>query len=1127
MKLASRIQLLVVLTTLVLSLSAALLLRQQSLNLHTHSQKVLAETLISSLRNAIVQDTIDGNSLRVANVLQNIKHGGTAIEFLYVVRGGKIFAHSFEEGFPRYLLGSYPGIAPSDSIQLVRKFKTESGLIYEYSGALIPGLDEILHIGLNQSEIKLHLFKSTQYSLFSGLIIGISALLLATFFVRRMTHPLSELSAEIQSYGDGQSPDLSRFNNAAIEVRSLALAFEGASQERDKTYLELAQKEQNLKVTLNSIGDAVIVTNAQGSVIRMNPVAEQLTGWSFNDAKGLNLKKVFSITHSDSYIEQGSPADKVLATGEISYLGDHTALVAKDGTERQVADSAAPIRDEEGNIVGVILVFHDVTEQYQLRKASRAASRRLQELVDDMQTMVGLVELDGTLTFFNNTSLKLLRVKEADVLGKKLWETPWFNRDPKTVEIIKRDYSEAVKGNSMSHELKIATVEGFIWVDFSIHPIFDEQGKVKQIVPEARDISQRKAVDAKLFASLQHIKLYRDQSPAATIDWDLDHNIIEWNSAAEKIFGFSTEEAIGQSYKIIVPDRVISQVSQVWASLHVISGGEISINENITKDGDIIICEWHNRSIINSAGELVGFSSFTLDVTARYRSEQALQNKEKQQRQILDSMVDGIVSVDASGTVISVNRAFEKMFAYSSRDIGGKISDFIAEPNRAEFEAFFNGGCLSDKANAHSSNIEIDGLKRDQRTFPLRLYMSELPKPNENERHFIFSCHDLTDIKQQEEQLRRAQKMDALGKLTGGIAHDYNNMLGIILGYSELLVDSLKEQPKLAKYAQEIYRASERGGKLTKKLLAFSREKKAEATELDLNAALRNEQNMLEKILTARIQLLFDLEDKLWPVYLDGSDFEDAVINLSINAQHAMEGQGQLTIQTRNIVADKCLSDKLQLPQGDYVHLSFTDNGCGMGQEILSKIFDPFYSTKGDFGTGLGLSQVYGFVERSKGALKVYSEEGEGTQFNLYFPRYVSDSIKEEGSNTLGYGESYGSETILVVDDEPALLEVTSEILGAKGYTVFRANSAHEALEILEKTPVDLLLSDVIMPEMDGYELANIVQKKYPSIKIQLASGFSDNRHTSLLDKSLREGMINKPYRGGILLTRVREVLDS
>lgn len=1127
MKLTNRVQLLVAVTTLALSLSAVFSLRQYSLNLHVHSQKMLAESLINVLQNIIVQDITDGNSLRVAKVLQNVKRDGIAIEFLYVARGKNIIVHSFEKDIPQFLREPYPDVTAPGPIELIRELETESGLVYEYSGPLALGSDNILHIGLNQSKIKPPLNNSTRYFLFLGLIIGISALLLASFFIRRESQQLSALSTAIINYGDGQPPDLKRFQNTTREIQSLVLAFEKASQKKDKTYLELAQKKNNIELTLNSIGDPVIITDAEGKIKHMNPVAERLTALSLKEAEGFSFKKAFRIIHADSRGDQESPVDRVLATGEIAYQASPTTLITKNGIERKIAHTASPISDEEKGIIGVILVFHDASEQYQLSDASYAASRRLQAMVDDMQTMVGLVELDGTLTFINNTPLKLFGIKDIDVLGKKLWETPWFNYDPAVIALIQQSCRDAVKGNSLSHELEIDTAEGFVWIDFRIHPIFDDQGKVKQIVPEAQDISRRKALDAELFSSWQRIKLYRDQSPAATIDWDPDHNIVGWNNAAEEIFGFSAEEAIGQSYKMIVPQGTMGMVDQIWDNLQGMSGGKISINENMTKDGDTIICEWHNCSIVNEAGELVGFSSFTLDVSARYCSEQALQNKEKQQREILDSMVDGIVGVDASGVVVSVNRATEKMFDCSAKDIGSQFSGFIAEPSRAEFDAFFQERCASDEMEAQTSNIETQGLKKDHSTFPLRLYVSELPKSSQKDRHFIFSCHDLSDIKQQEEQLRRAQKMDALGKLTGGIAHDYNNMLGIILGYSELLCGLLKDQPKLERYAQEMYRASERGAKLTNKLLAFSREKKTEANELDLNVALRNEQNMLEKTLTARIDLIFDLEDNLWPVYLEGSDFEDAIINLSINAQHAMEGQGLLTIQTRNTVVDKYLSDKLQLPLGDYVQMSFTDTGCGIDREILSKIFDPFYSTKGDMGTGLGLSQVYGFVERSKGSIRVYSEIGEGTQFNLYFPRYVAEGVKEEGSNRLGHDQPGGNETILVVDDEPALLEVTSEILGNKGYTVLRANSAHEAIETLEKMPVDLLLSDVIMPEMDGYELANIVQKKYPSIKIQLASGFSDNRHVSLLDEALRKQIINKPYKGGVLLRRVREVLDS
>ncbi|MBL4608428.1 MAG: PAS domain S-box protein [Pseudomonadales bacterium] len=1127
MKLATRVQLLVVAITLILTLSVSLLLREQSVTLHTHSQRVLAETLMSSLRNAIVQDAIDGNSLRVANVLRNIRGSTNAIEFLYVARGGKIFAHSFEAGFPLYLLGSYPGKYNENSIQLVRKFKTETGLVYEYSGALIPGLGEILYIGLNQSEMKSHLLESAEYTLLSGLIIGMLSLLLANFFVRRLTQPLSELSAEIQTYGGGKAPDLKRFENATIEIKSLAAAFDNASQERHKSYLELARKEQNLKVTLESIGDAVIVTDINGHVIRMNPVAEQLTAWSFEDAKGQNLKKVFPIIDATSRKVEENPAEKVFETGEIVYLSNHTTLVSKDGIERQIADSAAPICDEEGNVMGVILVFHDVTEDYQLRQSAAAANRRIQELVDDMQTMVGLVELDGTLTFINNTPLQLIGLKAEDVLGKKLWETPWLNYDPQIVKMIKQDCSEAAKGISTSHELEIAIPEGTTWVDFSIHPIFDENGIVKQIVPEARDISRRKLLDEELSSSLHRMKMYREQSPAATIDWDLDSNIVEWNQAAEKIFGFSAEEAIGQSYEIIIPDNVTSIAEKIWENLNAVSGGEISINENKTKDGNIIICEWHNCSIVNKAGELVGFSSFALDVTERYRSEQALQNKEKQQRQMLDSMVDGIITVAESGVVVNFNRAAEKMFVCSTKDIIGKnFSDLVAPSSMSIYNTFFSQ-CHIDKDDGYSSNIEVQAQKWDQSNFPLRIFVAKLPGLNGSDRHYIFSCHDLTDIKQQEEQLRRAQKMDALGKLTGGIAHDYNNMLGIVLGYSELLSAALIEQPKLAKYAQEIYRASERGGKLTKKLLAFSQEKKAEATEMDLNIALHNEQNMLEKILTARVELKLDLEENLWPVYLDSSDLEDAVINLSINALHSMDGQGTLTIKTHNIKEDEFLSNKIQLVPGDYIQIIFTDTGCGMDEETIARIFDPFYSTKGDLGTGLGLSQVYGFVERSNGAINVYSEIGKGSQFNLYFPRYLSDSIGKKLDKKEPHNLLKGSETILVVDDERALLEVTSEILSAKGYNVIQASRAKDALKILQEKTVDLLLSDVIMPEMDGYELANIVQKKYPAIKIQLASGFSDNRHVSLLDETLRKRMINKPYRGDVLLARVREILDA
>ena len=386
---------------------------------------------------------------------------------------------------------------------------------------------------------------------------------------------------------------------------------------------------------------------------------------------------------------------------------------------------------------------------------------------------------------------------------------------------------------------------------------------------------------------------------------------------------------------------------------------------------------------------------------------------------------------------------------------------------------------------------------------------------------------DITERKQQEELLRRTQKMNALGKLTGGVAHDFNNILGVITGYSELLKIKLKDQPHLAKYAHELGHASLRGVKLTKKLLTFSSGKSADAVKMDINAVLQDNHQILEKTLTVRINLVFDLADELWPVKLDSSELEDVILNMSINAMHAINGNGQLTIQTRNMSIKVIDAQHLDLDAGDYVQLSFTDTGCGIDDVIKEKIFDPFFTTKGDRGTGLGLTQVYGFVKRSGGMIKVYSESGHGTQFVFYFPRFYASDPEDKPLEVDETVDLSGSETILVVDDEQALLNLNYEILNQWGYIIICAASARQALEILKKKSIDLMMSDVIMPEQDGYQLAEEVQKKYPAVKILMVSGFSDNRHVNMDDKRLHQNLLHKPYTSQILLKKIRELLDQ
>ncbi len=395
---------------------------------------------------------------------------------------------------------------------------------------------------------------------------------------------------------------------------------------------------------------------------------------------------------------------------------------------------------------------------------------------------------------------------------------------------------------------------------------------------------------------------------------------------------------------------------------------------------------------------------------------------------------------------------------------------------------------------------------------------------------------DITDLKMEqkqrhdvERQLQQAQKMDALGNLTGGIAHDFNNVLGIILGYSELLADKLAEQPTLEKYARQILNASERGAKLTQKLLSITRKQSVEVVKLDINTLLREQQDLLQKTLTVRIELVLELDEKIWPICLDHSDLQDAILNISINAMYAMKDQesgARYTIRSCNVTLSRLEAKSLALEKGDYVQLAFIDTGCGMDDSTREKIFEPFFSTKGDKGTGLGLSQVYSFVRRAKGGIDVYSKSGHGSRFMLYFPRYI-DNATTGSKLTHNYVDLTGTENILVVDDEEALTDLVADLLNEQGYTVFCAQNSQQALHIIEHESIDLMLSDVIMPEMNGFQLAAVVQDKYPSVIVQLVSGYVNEENMGFVNQEKHKQLIHKPYNSKVLLERIRSLLDN
>jgi two-component system cell cycle sensor histidine kinase/response regulator CckA len=385
--------------------------------------------------------------------------------------------------------------------------------------------------------------------------------------------------------------------------------------------------------------------------------------------------------------------------------------------------------------------------------------------------------------------------------------------------------------------------------------------------------------------------------------------------------------------------------------------------------------------------------------------------------------------------------------------------------------------------------------------------------------------------KRLEQHVHQLQKFEAIGRLAGGVAHDFNNLLGVILGQSEILLDRPHDQG-ITRGLEMIRESARRGASLTRQLLAFGRRQVLEAKVLNLNVVLADVEKLLQRVIGEDIELDFQTDAKISSVKADPGQLEQVVVNLAANARDAMPGGGRLTIATANVDLDEAYADRrVVVRPGRYVQLVVSDTGCGMDRDTQSHIFEPFFTTKEQGkGTGLGLATVYGIVKQSGGYIWVYSEPGHGTAFKIYLP--MVEAAAESPRHVEPSAElPRGSETILVVEDDASLREVTCEFLRGSGYTVIPAESSEEALHITESHsgPIDFLLTDVIMPKMNGRELASRLTKARPEMKVLYVSGYTDGIVRDGVHGALEDGLafLQKPYTRRALVRKIREILDS
>ena len=1130
MKISTRLTIFILFAGMTLSGLHLLLAREGVYQQQILAQQLFAETVLQGMRRQMSLEVDNGHLAELTAMLQSaiIHDSNNPVEYIYVVdKKGQLLAHSYTSALPEFLkqLSQKKALTSNDfrpGMAGVEYIIDGIGALNEYEMPLNPGSLTRVFIGVNQTEIVKAIGLASQQVLTVGFLITLFCTWLAWFFVRFTIRPIENLSNILSSYKHGDTLTLTSTKHDAAEVIKLNSSIQGIFQSKEYYENTLMEREQGLERILNSIGDAVIVTDPEGCITRMNPIAEGLTGWGIDQAYGQSIQTIMSLIHSESREPITNPAETVLASGETVYLPSQTTLISKNGTEYQIEDTASPIRDLNNDILGIVLVFNDETEKHALRVESKRAQQDLERIFDNMQTMIGVLDTTGRVTMLGIHEGVVSEKLQQAMIGEKFSDGSWFAYDPKVKAIVEESCRKGGEGQSSQQDILVRTEAGDFWVSYFLQPILDANGNVVQLLAEALDISERKKLQDKMYASVQHLRLYRDQTPIAAIEWNLDFQIINWDEAAEKMTGYNLEDVKSSDFiDTLLPDVGVEKAKGWWDGLIEKKGGMQRATQILhTKDGRTLYSEWYSSPLIDASGQSIGSVSLVVDITHEFATKRALEQKEQEQRDILSTLTEGVVTADEKGVILSFNRAAEKLFGLKQEDaIGQGVTVLMPKSEYSKHEAYSRTILEIEKKYVLGTH-EVIGWHPEKHEFPMRLNISMLPSVDGQQR-LIGSCVDLTQVKSQQTQLQRAQKMDALGKLVGGIAHDYNNMLGVILGYTSLMEMKFDHVEGLQKYLISINEAGERGRRLTKRMLSFSKQESSQSEACNLNDVLELQKDLFSKSLTAMIKVNYKLCDSSWLIWVDKSEFEDSVLNLVINAKHAMPNGGELTLTTKVMHIGHIEATNLGLAENDYISLSIRDTGCGIDNEILGSIFDPFFSTKGSDGTGLGLSQVYGFVERAGGTIKVYSEKNVGTEFSLFFPRHLG--VKQTATMTeeiISLNKGAG-QTILVVDDEPGLRELAKEILIMAGYQVLTAHDGHDAIDVLTKQAVDLVLSDVIMPNLDGYQLANYIQENYPSVKIQLASGFSDNRHLALSDKALYETMLHKPYNTATLLNRI------
>ncbi len=881
----------------------------------------------------------------------------------------------------------------------------------------------------------------------------------------------------------------------------------------------LSASMQRQSITLKSIGDAVIATDVHGNVEMLNPEAEKLTGWTDAEAHGKPLGEVFHIINEMTRQAVGNPVAKVLLEGSVVGLANHTLLIAKDGTERPIADSAAPIFDAQNQTVGVVLVFRDQTTEQNYMAL-------FQKMLDGFAVHKIICDTAGNPVDYqfqavNPAFERMTGLKACDTLGKTILQIL-----PRTERHWIETYGKVALTGAPAHfESYSEELKKYFYVT-AFRPAINQFATIFQDITERKGMENALKESEKRYRSLTDDVL--DHTKVGIFILNSDFKVVWVNHALEKFFGFQRAAVIGKDKRQLIRDKIagIFEDSESFASKVLATYDNNTYMEKF--ECHVLPAEGREERWLQHWSQPIQSGLYAGGRVEYYYEITELKKAEAEQKRLVAAIEQGgeiVIVTDQKGKIQYVNEAFEAVTGYTRHEALGQTPRFLKSGvhDKAFFHAMWS---VLEKGKVFRGRLV--NKRKDGTCFTEEISIAPVCDDAGRIVNYVAVSRDITERLQMEAELQQAQKMESVGRLAGGVAHDFNNMLGAILGNAELALDSLEPSAPQRSELEEIISAAKRSAEITQQLLAFARKQVVVPRVLDLNETINGMIKMLRRLVSENVALKWEPGVGPFTVKIDPSQIHQLLTNLCANARDAIRDVGTVTIRTglANFDGEDC-ANGAGVVAGDFVMLTVSDDGCGMDPETVSHLFEPFFTTKEiGRGTGLGLATVHGVVRQNNGFIRVQSTFGIGTDFKIYLPRH-SGHVEEAPAEQGGAVRQSQGETVLIVEDEGAILRLSRSMLEKMGYTVLTATTPDEALLLADDYAgtIHLLLSDVVMPGMNGRDLANRLKRDNPELKCLFMSGYTANviAHHGVLDRGIF--FIQKPFTRQALAHHLEMVL--